>query len=183
MSRLCGPTCALGKSVLTWFLRCPFNSLSVSPPLSPSWWRCVSASPVEFWPVPTFSVSTQSFSCRWTRRSPRGLAPSVTSPLPSRCSSLMGEEFLKPALTSSVCSFFEKVGASCWTVIQPTVFPLSKEFPWMAWAPGEGVYLWFVVSLLLPSCPLNQHSGHVCSLDLIYWICAFKETQNCGSRI
>lgn len=90
---LCGPACALGKSLLTWFLWHPFNSLSVSPSLSPSWWRCVSVSRVEFWPVPTFSVSTQSFSCRWTRRSPRGLAPSVTSPPPSRCSSWMGKEF------------------------------------------------------------------------------------------
>lgn len=154
---LCGPLC---KSLLTRFLRRPFNSPSVSPPLSPSWWRCVSVSRVESWPVPTFSVSTPSFSCRWTRRSPRGLAPSATSPPPSRCSSSTGEEFSKPALTSPVCSFVWKGWRfvlncdSTHRVSTEQRIPLNGPRSWR-----EGVYLWCVVSLLLPSCPPNQHSG------------------------
>lgn len=60
--------------------------------LFPSWWRCGSVCHVEFWLVPTFSVSTRSFSCRWMRRSPHGLAPSVTSLLLLSCSPLMGKK-------------------------------------------------------------------------------------------
>lgn len=69
-----------------------------------SWWRCGSVCPVEFWLVPICSVSTQSSSCRWTRRSPHGPALSVTSlPLLS-CSLLMGKEQETRSDSSQCCS-------------------------------------------------------------------------------
>lgn len=164
---------------LSWLklvdLVCQFNSLSVSPSLSPSWWRCGSVYRVEFWPVPTFSVSTQSFSCRWTRRSPRGLAPSVTSPLPLSCSLLMGRE------VSSLPWLLHFVDV--WTLELLELWFNPQCFHWLVCTPGGGVYLWFVVSLLLPSCPPSQHSVCVCSHDLIYWSCALKKLKIVALRL
>lgn len=69
-----------------------------------SWWRCGSVCPVEFWLVPICSVSTQSSSCRWTRRSPRGPALSVTSLPLLNCSLLMGKEQETRSDSSQCCS-------------------------------------------------------------------------------
>lgn len=69
-----------------------------------SWLRCDLVCPVEFWLVPICSVSTQSSSCRWMRKSPRGPALSVTSlPLLS-CLLLMGKEQETRSDSSQCCS-------------------------------------------------------------------------------
>lgn len=74
------------------------------PLLFPSWWRCGWVCHVEFWLVPILSVSTQSSSCKWMRRSPHGLAPSVTSLLLLSCSPLMGKELEACSDSSHCCS-------------------------------------------------------------------------------
>ena len=91
------------------------------------------------------------FFLQMNEKKPTWTCPVCDKPAPFELLTIDGWGLLKPGLTSLVCSFLN-VGASCWTVIQPTVFSLSKEFHLLVGSPGEGVYLWFVVSLLLPSC-------------------------------
>lgn len=104
-------THTLNLSLIATLFSCPF--------LFCSWWRCDSGCPVGFWLVPICNVSTQSSSYRWTRRSPRGPAPSVIS-LPLSSSSLsMGKERETRSDSSAEPNSFQQIPtgwfcATCW---------------------------------------------------------------------